>query len=116
MSESVGTHKEASPSRRYPRHKVDMRARLVLHRDGQDTVIHGRTSHVGLGGIGMTLTQELERGTRAVLELTIPNCNVFKIPVEVRNRAGFRCGLQFLELSPEQRSLLKAFLNELPLK
>ncbi len=105
-----------SSSRKYSRYKVDIRVKVVVRTNGRSEIIHGRSNHLGIGGMGVTLTQQLERGTLAILEFKIPGCEAFKMRSELRYRSGFKCGFQFLEVSAEQRALIRSFCSELPLK
>ncbi|HWR35803.1 MAG TPA: PilZ domain-containing protein [Clostridia bacterium] len=108
--------KKWSASRKYQRFKADLRLKVILWQNGRLEVIHGRTSHLGQGGIGVTLTRELELGTIVTLEFSLPACEPFQIPAELRHRAGFRCGFQFLELTATQRAQIRQFCNELPME
>lgn len=112
----LGWPKPDPTSRQYPRYKVDIRVKVVVHNNGRYETIHGRSNHLGVGGMGVTLTRELECGTLAMLEFSIPNCEVFKMRSELRYRFGFKCGFQFFDVSSEQRTLIKAFCSELPLE
>jgi len=116
MRSGLEFYVDSGSNRKYPRYKVDIRAKVILRQDGKDETIHARTSHLSVGGLGLTLTKELELGTSVILEFKLPQCEVFKMPAELRYRSGFKCGFQFLEVSAEQRSLIKQFCSELPLK
>lgn len=113
MKKDLG-FKDWPVSRRYQRYAVDLRVKVIVQGEGKDETIHARTSHLGLGGLGVILTRELERGTIVKLEFALPGCEPFNVRSELRHRAGFRCGFAFLELKPEHRLQLKHFLNELP--
>ena len=100
-------------SRRYPRFKLDIRVRVVVVDDSRSEVIHARSTHIAAGGLGLMLTKELERGTIAVLEFTLPNEDEFRLRSELRYRSGFKCGFQFLEISREERARLRDYCNRL---
>ena len=53
---------DSRASRRFPRHKLDVRVSVSVFRAGENLSFWGRSSELGEDGIGATLTGELEPG------------------------------------------------------
>jgi len=106
VSESAPKPKvPASQVRRFPRYPLDVRITAQVFRAPETISLWGRTSELGLDGIGGTLTGELQPGEVALLELSLPLTPYpMKIRGIVRYREGLRHGFEFLALSDEQRS------------
>jgi hypothetical protein len=95
-------------SRLYARRAVDLRAQLLA--EGSRAVVHGRTFDLSRSGAGVTLSRELASGTGVALCLRLPGCaQPLCLRAVVRRRCGFRVGLEFLDLTAEQRLLLCQF-------
>lgn len=54
--------------RRFKRYRYDVRMQASVFREGANNELWGRTSEVGLDGIGATLTGELKTGEVVSLE------------------------------------------------
>ncbi len=95
-------------SRLFSRRRLDVRARLVTeHPTGERVIIHARTFDVSRSGAGLTLTHPLPSGTAVVLCLRLPDCGTaLCLQAVITRRQGFRVGLQFAQLTAEQRLLL----------
>jgi hypothetical protein len=95
-------------TRRYPRHPLDVRIFVSVFRSGEVICLWGRTTEVGLDGIGATLTGELDTGEVVSMEFPLPLCPYpLKLRAIVRYRDGLRYGFEFLTVSLEQRDSLK---------
>jgi hypothetical protein len=93
--------------RRFSRTRFDARIQVAVFREGVTNTCWGRTSELGLDGIGATLSGELRVGEVVSLEFPIPlPPHVIKLRAVVRYSDGLRCGLQFLIVTDEQRLLL----------
>ena len=67
---------------------------------------HGRD--LSEGGLGLYVPTELSLGDIALLEITVPYCQEkMLLKCVVRNREGFRYGLEFLQLSEHEQSLIR---------
>jgi hypothetical protein len=94
--------------RRFARSRFDARIQVAVFRDGLTTNCWGRTSELGLDGIGATLTGKLRVYEVVSLEFPIPlPPHLIKVRAVVRYSDGLRCGLQFLVMTDQQRLLLR---------
>ena len=93
--------------RRFSRYRFDARIQLSVFREGLTTTCWGRTSELGLDGIGATLSGELQAGEVVSLEFPIPlPPHVMKLRAVVRYSEGLRCGFEFLVVTDEQKLML----------
>jgi hypothetical protein len=94
---------DSRASRRFPRHKLDVRVSVSVFRAGENLSFWGRSSELGEDGIGATLTGELQPGEVVSMELALP---LAPFPIRfralVRYRDGLRHGFEFLALSVAQ--------------
>ncbi len=97
-----------SMERRAERQKVDFRIQLVYYKDGTRQSVHGRGSDASEGGMAVYAAAEVEEGQHVSVEFTIPySRKELIIEAVVRNKQGYRYGLEFLALSSTQRGDLK---------
>jgi c-di-GMP-binding flagellar brake protein YcgR len=98
--------------RRWERFSVDIRLKASFKRNGMPLAIFGRGSDVSQGGMAAYIPSELPVGTNIELELSLPYMSgeqPIRIAAAVRNRNGFRYGLEYLKLSAnDQERLLKS--------
>jgi len=96
--------------RRWKRVPLDVRVKLLLAEADGVKVIHGRSTVISEGGMGVTLTRELPKGTLATLVFTIPGEKEERsMPSRLTFRSGFGCGFEFVEITADQRRELRAF-------
>jgi len=94
--------------RRFSRYRFDVRIQVSVFREGLTTTCWGRTSELGMDGLGATLSGELQSGEVVSLEFPIPlQPHVIKLRAVVRYSDGLRCGLEFLVVTDEQRQMLR---------
>ena len=102
-------------SRQSPRRRFDLRIKLVLRDRAGEQIIHGRSHDLSYGGLGATLTREVPAGTFAELRFALPNFrHEVRFRARIVHRSGFRCGLRFFSLSPEQRYFIQRLCLALP--
>src|ERR1700756_5582946 len=106
-SSSPGRKKTASYTRRYPRYPMDVRMNVNVFRRGEISYLWGRSTELGLDGIGGTLTGNLEPGEVVSLEFPLPlSPYPLKLRAIVRYRIGLHYGFEFLTPTAEQRASL----------
>ena len=94
-----------SKTRRWSRYKVEVRVKVVLPNRG---AIYGQGSDISEGGMALFLPTELENGQTIVSELLLPYCREKALlRGVVRNRAGFRYGIEFLKLTDHEKLLIE---------
>jgi hypothetical protein len=109
MSSNVPSRQNvARYTRRYPRHNMDVRVNVQVFRAGSVSYFWGRSTELGLEGIGATLTGDLEPGEVVSLEFPLPlSPYPLKLRAIVRYRIGLHYGFEFLTPTAEQRDSLE---------
>lgn len=107
----------SSAERRWQRHKLDLPIRLILRRDGNTTsIISARGSEVSEGGMLVFAGTELKTGDEIGVEFTPPfSSEPIRVRAVIRNRAGYKYGVEFLTISPEEKDLTERFRTMLRL-
>jgi hypothetical protein len=108
MTGTAPTRKKTAPyTRRYPRYPMDSRMNVQVFREGNTSYFWGRSTELGLDGIGGTLTGDLEPGEVVSMEFPIPlHPFPLKLRAVVRFRIGLHYGFEFLTPTPDQRDSL----------
>src|SRR3954466_4935534 len=104
--------------RRWERFPVDIRLKAAFKRNGMPLAVFGRGSDVSEGGMGAYIPSELPVGSSVDLELSLPYVSgeqPIRIIATVRNRNGFRYGLEYVALSPSDKTRLLKSLKALSL-
>lgn len=90
--------------RRSPRYNVDVRLRLIVAKDGKSAVVHGRGNDISEDGLALFVAHDFEVGQRVEVEFTLPySRQPLRVWIAIRNRNGYRYGVEFLNLSQPQR-------------
>lgn len=104
----------SSYRRRWKRIPLDVRVKILISTESGEEVIHGRSQVISEGGMGITLTREVPKGTVVVLTFKLPGQDVEQvIGAELKYRTGFRCGFEFRGVLPNQRQELQSFCRHL---
>lgn len=109
--------------RRFPRFKADVPATANLVRDREIISFRTRCDSISEGGVGARGRglEPLHLGDLVTMELHIPVAiqpvwvDTIVRYVVARHKTG-RCGLEFLSLSEDQRSVIKRYCQQQPLK
>lgn len=116
LAMNTGTKKNWTVERRWPRYKVDLRLKVVLSHHGGRNFTFGQGSDVSEGGMAAYIPAELEVGEVVQIEVTLPySTELVVVRAEVRNKNGFRYGLEYVLITPEHKELLKKSLRTLAL-
>jgi c-di-GMP-binding flagellar brake protein YcgR len=103
-----------SPTRRWKRFKVDFRVKLQRQDSAKREVLVVRTFELSEGGMSVYASEELELGAQALAELVLPGkSKVMRLRAVVRNRRGFRCGLEFVDITTSERAEISRYLSTL---
>jgi hypothetical protein len=96
-SEPRGGDKAYRQTRRWRRYKVDVPIRVIIHAPSKTSFFLGRGNELSEGGMALTAGVELLPGDALDIEFTPPYSG---LPIRhtgiVRNRAGYRYGIEFL--------------------
>jgi hypothetical protein len=97
--------------RQWVRYPVEMPIELRTKPDEVRTV-YGRALDLCQQGVGLLAACDLAVGQRIEIDFTIPQVGQrFKFPAEIRNRNGYRYGLEFKSLSGQQPSTFAEMLS-----
>ena len=89
-------------SRRFRRYKLDVPVRVLKHTDEKVRYIDGRGNELNEGGMTVNAGVELDLGELVDVEFTPPYTGEpIRARAVVRNRNGYRYGLEFMMESPE---------------
>ncbi len=102
--------------RRTPRYNVDVRLKLVVAKDGKSVMVHGRGNDISENGMAMFVAHELAVEQRLEVEFTLPySRQPLRIGIVVRNRNGYRYGVEFRTLSEPQKQEIARLCKALTL-
>jgi c-di-GMP-binding flagellar brake protein YcgR len=103
-----------APVRRFKRVKLDIRVKLRRWEDPEEAAIVVRTFEMSEGGMSVYASVTLDVDTDLATEFTLPGSDeVLKVRASVRNRRGFRCGVEFVNLTVMQAAEIRRFLGAL---
>ena len=91
--------------RRWPRHKIDVPVRAIIHKPDKTLILDGRGMEMSEGGICLLMDAELGLGEEIEVEFTPPySGEPIRVRSEVRNRTGYRYGVEFVPEGKKERS------------
>ncbi len=91
--------------RRWPRHKIDVPVRAVIRTPDKTLIRDGRGMEMSEGGMCLFIGVELGLGEEIEVEFTPPySGNPIRVRSQVRNRTGYRYGVEFLPEGKKERS------------
>jgi c-di-GMP-binding flagellar brake protein YcgR len=103
-------------NRRWKRFRVDLRLKVTTVRNGQRAFSFGQGSDVSEGGMAAYIPAELELGEMVEVEIKLPySKDTLLMKCSVRNRNGFRYGLECVLINESDREQLKKSLKALSL-
>jgi PilZ domain-containing protein len=103
MSIQVVTPQQGyATARRFPRYKVDVPVRVITQGLTKVTIVQGRGSELNIGGMAVFAGMELSIGAQVIVEFTPPySGQPIRVRCFVRNRAGYRYGVEFITESDD---------------
>ena len=100
--------------RRWKRVKVDVRVKLWLDPAGEGSAMVVRSYEMGQGGISVYAPEQIDVGAPVVVAFSLPSAQqALRFPAVVRNKRGFRYGLEFIEGNNAERAELARYLGPL---
>jgi hypothetical protein len=98
---------QGTATRRWSRHKIDIRLKVSFPNEGKNDSAFGRANSLSRGGIGAYIPCTIPVGTTVRLELTFPNCATeAKLDAVIRTCEGFRYGLEFTRVSGAMQEMI----------
>jgi len=98
------TIETARRTRRWPRSRLDVPLRVIVHGPSKTTVIVGRGNELNEGGMALTAGVELKLGDQTEIEFTPPYAVLpIRIRGVVRNRKEYRYGMEFVAESDQEQ-------------
>lgn len=95
--------------RAHSRYLLDLR--IVVRT--KETFI-GRTKDIAEGGLGATIPSDIDIGEIVELELQLSEApEPLKIKAEVRYRHGFQYGFKFMQLTEQQKEIIRRSTRDL---
>ena len=93
--------------RRYPRYEMETQLRATnLTAQGHATV-RGQSLNINEGGMAGLFSHGWEVGTHVNLQFSVPvRTDPLSVKGVVRNRAGYRYGFEFVNLTFEQKRII----------
>ncbi len=90
--------------RRWPRYRIDVPVRVLIHRPEKTLIVTGRGMELNQGGMCIFAGLELRVGQRVEIEFTPPyNGQPLRARGTIRNRDGYKYGVEFLASSREEK-------------
>ena len=109
-------YERAVNQRRYLRYEIDTQLQVTVLGVEQQQMMRGRSldiSEVGMGGIFLA---GWDVGTPVHLEFLVPvTRNPVRVGGVVRSHSGYRYGFEFVDLSPDQREIIRKTCRTLAL-
>src|ERR1700722_5913462 len=95
-------------TRRVPRFPLSVPADVTVFRSGIPYSIPGRSISIGERGVGLVLAGELRPGDSVGIEFRLPDAGgTFRLKAIVRYQALLHCGLEFVSLTSDKRTLIE---------
>lgn len=109
---SLSSVTEAAPRRLCPRHAINVALDVITLRSGIPDSVPGRCTDISEAGIGAALAGELNHNQHVAIELKLPQVALpLRARAIVRHHSRLRCGLQFVNLSVEQREMIRFWIH-----
>lgn len=111
---STSSTEPRTPARRSPRHKVSLAVSLFAVTQQRKYALQGRSHDLSAEGMAVYIPAELSRGQMVQVEFVLPDSQL-RLGVDgiVRDSKGFRCGLEFHNLSPADQLALARYCEQL---
>jgi PilZ domain len=108
MSAATSPAFEENQQRVFPRHPVSVPLDVIALRSGVPDNLPGRCTDISEAGVGAVVAGELAAEQQVAIELRLPNVGVpVRARAVVRYQSRLHCGLEFVNLSVDQRELIR---------
>ena len=100
--------------RRVPRFPLQAPVDVSVLRSGIPDTLPGRSTNMGERGVSAVIAGELVPGETVGLEINLPtSTEPLRTRAAVKYQRELRCGLEFIAMSPAQRSMIRDWAKEL---
>jgi len=105
----VGPARDPHDRRAHPRFKTVNS--VEIHPDGQEAPIRARTADLSVGGCFIEMPNPLPKGTQIKIGIWVSDVKLWANGRVVTSTPGFGIGVQFIEISEQDKSQLLRFLE-----
>lgn len=113
---SYSGNAEYETVRRWPRYHVDVRVAATFRKAGKIVTQRGWGTDISQGGMAVYLACDLVLGEEIELELVLPySASPIRVVGAVRNRDGFRYGIEFTLITTDQQGTIERTCSALAL-
>lgn len=103
LSTKTPVNQPYARKRRWPRYKISVPIRVIVNLVDKTRIIEGRGNELSEGGMAVTAGVELDINNSLMIEFTPPYTSLpIRVKGEVRNRHGYRYGVEFCRQGEEQ--------------
>jgi hypothetical protein len=102
--------------RQWKRYRVEMRLKVFLQKDGPQRFTFAQGSDISEGGLAAYIPLELSPGESVQIEFVFPySKDTVRVAADVVNKNGFRYGMAYSKIDPNDQQLLRRALKTLEL-
>jgi hypothetical protein len=122
----------SNASRQLPRQRADIRIRVALVEDSIARVVHARLNDLSTGGANILFPGDIADNATALIGVPLPEQMLIETKPprsrfdlqrdrilwfrsRLRHRSGFRFGFEFVDITNEQKLMLRRLCNSLAL-
>ncbi len=121
MQNQIQAEKQAHPGysqvRRWPRYKVSLSLRVLIQGPAGAEQMYGHGRDISEGGMAVYIPTYFEIGDTTTIEITFPNSTEkLSLRAVVRNREGFRYGVEFISPTEQECALISSNCRSLTTK
>jgi hypothetical protein len=110
MANAAQTQKQHPETRRFQRLKIDLPIRVVVPLPDKTKIVEARGNDVSDNGLAVFAGVELREGDNVFIEFTPPySSKPVRVPATVRNRRGYKYGIEFEAESEAERKMIEQF-------
>jgi hypothetical protein len=103
-----------SPPRRWPRHRLDVPLRVIIHTPDKTVIRDGRGRELGEGGMSVAAGVELKMGDQVEIEFTPAySGRPIRVHAVARNGNGYSYGAEFVASSDQERQEIASLRENL---
>jgi hypothetical protein len=110
MADAAPTPQQTAQTRKFERQKVDLPILIVVPMHDRTKIVQARGNDVSENGLAFFAGMELRVGDNIFIEFTPPYSNKpIRVPATVKNRRGYKYGIEFEADSDAERKTIEQF-------